>query len=342
MEVKSEIVNPKPEIRIIFMGTPEFAVASLEALVKAKFNIVAVVTAPDKPAGRGMKLQESAVKKYAVRHHLKVLQPEKLKNPEFLTELRSLNADLQVVVAFRMLPEVVWSMPPMGTINLHGSLLPQYRGAAPINWAIINGEKETGVTTFKLQQEIDTGNILLQEKIEIGENETAGELHDRMKEIGAALVVRTVQGLAEGTLSEVPQENVQFSMLNAQVSSQSGQNSEADSRLSINDYQLKSAPKIFTQTTCIDWQKSIDEIHNLIRGLSPYPGAFTELGDKTLKIYRSEKEWAVPTSRIGRWESDGKSFLKFAAKDGYIHIKELQLEGKKKMSVEDFLRGWRF
>ena len=327
---------------IVFMGTPEFAVASLEALVKAKFNIVAVVTAPDKPAGRGMKLQESAVKKYAAKRNLKILQPEKLRNPEFLSELRSLNADLQVVVAFRMLPEVVWDMPPMGTINLHASLLPQYRGAAPINWAIINGEKETGVTTFKLQQEIDTGNILLQEKIEIGENETAGELHDRMKEIGAGLVVRTVQGLVDGTLIEMPQENVQYSTLNAQSSNEQSQTSESDYGLSTIDYRLKQAPKIFTQTANIDWQKSVDEIHNLIRGLSPYPAAFTELGDKLLKIYRSEKEPAVPTSRPGRWETDQKTFFKFAAKDGYIHLKELQLEGKKKMKVEDFLRGRRF
>src|SRR5437762_10563827 len=185
-------------LRIVFMGTPEFALASLEALVKTGYNIVCVVTAPDKPAGRGMKLQQSDVKKYAVKHHLKVLQPEKLKNPEFLEELKSLNADLQIVVAFRMLPEVVWNMPPMGTVNLHGSLLPQYRGAAPINWAIINGEKETGVTTFKLKHEIDTGNILLSEKIPIADDETAGELHDRMKEIGAGLLLKTVNGLTKG------------------------------------------------------------------------------------------------------------------------------------------------
>src|SRR5215467_9910898 len=196
-------------LKLIFMGTPEFAVASLDAMIKAGFTIVGVVTAADKPAGRGMKLNESAVKKYALKHGLKILQPEKLKNPEFLAELRSLNADLQIVVAFRMLPDVVWNMPPKGTVNLHASLLPQYRGAAPINWAIINGEKETGVTTFKLQHEIDTGNILLQEKMEIGDDETAGELHDRMKEVGAQLLVKTVEGLVNGTLMEVPQENIQ-------------------------------------------------------------------------------------------------------------------------------------
>jgi len=325
-------------LRIVFMGTPEFAVASLEALVKAKYNIVGVVTSPDKPAGRGMKMQESDVKKFALKHHLKILQPEKLKNPEFLEELKSLNADLQVVVAFRMLPEVVWNMPPLGTINLHASLLPQYRGAAPINWAIINGEKETGATTFKLQQEIDTGNILLQKKTEIGENETAGELHDRLKEIGAQLVVKTVEGLANGAIQEIMQENIQHSIFNNQFSTESN----IEHRTSNIEQPLKLAPKIFTQTCRIDWHKSVDEIYNLIRGLSPYPAAFTELGDKTIKIYQSEKEYAVPTTKIGRWESNGKTYLKFAAEDGYIHLKDAQLEGKKRMLIEDFLRGYRF
>ncbi len=303
-------------LRIVFMGTPEFAVASLEALVKAKCNIVGVITAPDKPAGRGMKVTESAVKKYAVRHHLKVLQPEKLKNLEFLEELRSLNADLQIVVAFRMLPESVWNMPPLGTINLHGSLLPQYRGAAPINWAVINGEKETGVTTFKLKHEIDTGNILMQESFPIEENETAGDVHDKMKELGARVLVDTVKGIADGTLEERPQSTV--------------------------DSPQKHAPKIFTETCNIDWRRSIDEIQNLIRGISPFPGAFTELGDKTIKIFKSEKELSLPTSKPGRWESDGKTYLKFAAKDGYILLKDVQLEGKKRMLIEDFLRGYRF
>jgi methionyl-tRNA formyltransferase len=324
--------------RIVFMGTPEFAVASLDALVKAKYNIVAVITAPDKPAGRGMKVTESAVKKYAVRHKLKVLQPEKLKNPEFLSELKSLNADLQMVVAFRMLPAVVWNMPPMGTLNLHGSLLPQYRGAAPINWAIINGEKETGVTTFKLQHEIDTGNILMQEAIPIGENETAGELHDRMKEIGGQLLVKTVEGLANGSLEEISQANIQHATLNNESSN------EENLKLQTSNVEqlFKHAPKIFTKTCRIDWNKPVDEIYNLIRGLSPYPAAFTELEDKTIKIYRSEKEHAVPTSKTGCWESNGKTYLKFAAKDGYIHLKEVQLEGKKKMLIEDFLRGYPF
>src|SRR6185295_4595622 len=334
MTEKSEIRNPKSEIRIIFMGTPDFAVASLDAMIKAGFTIVGVVTAPDKPAGRGMKLNESAVKKYAIKNGLEILQPEKLKNEEFLSELRSLSADLQVVVAFRMLPEVVWNMPPKGTINLHASLLPQYRGAAPINWAIINGEKETGVTTFKLQHEIDTGNILLQEKIEIGDNETAGELHDRMKEIGARLLVDTIKGLVEGTLQEVSQSAI--------GNPRSVTETSANSSL-ITDYSLlKHAPKITTQTCQIDWLRSADEIYNLIRGLSPYPAAFTELGDKTLKIFRSDKEHAPPTSRPGRWETDRKTWLKFACSDGYIHVKDLQLEGKKRMSIEDFLRGYRF
>lgn len=307
-------------LRIVFMGTPEFAVASLDALVKAGCNIVGVITAPDKPAGRGMKMTESPVKRYAVKHHLPTLQPEKLKNPEFLAELKALNADLQIVVAFRMLPEVVWNMPPMGTINLHGSLLPQYRGAAPINWAVINGEKETGVTTFKLKHEIDTGDILLQESFPIGEDETAGEVHDRMKEIGAKVLVETVKGLADGTLKASPQDW-----------------SDGDRQTS-----LKHAPKIFTTTAQIDWNKAVDEIHNLIRGLSPYPAAFTELGDKTIKIFGSEKETSIPTTRTGHWESDGKTYLKFAAKDGYIFLKDVQLEGKKRMLIEEFLRGYRF
>jgi methionyl-tRNA formyltransferase len=317
--------------RIVFMGTPEFAVASLEALVKAGYNIVAVVTAPDKPAGRGMKVQQSEIKKYALKHKLNVLQPEKLKDPSFLEELKALQAGLQIVVAFRMLPDVVWNMPPKGTINLHGSLLPQYRGAAPINWAVINGEKETGVTTFKLKHEIDTGDILLQESFPIGENDTAGEVHDKMKEIGAQLLVRTVQGIAEGTLKETPQSSVV-----------SGEWSEVNSQLTTHHSQLKNAPKIFTQTCNIDWTKTTDEIHNLVRGLSPFPAAFTELGDKTIKIFQSEKEHSVPTSKPGRWESDKKTYLKFAAKDGYIHLKDVQMEGKKRMNIEDFLRGYHF
>jgi len=304
-------------MRIIFMGTPEFAVASLDAMVNAGLNIVGVITAPDKPAGRGMQLQQSAVKKYAIEKGLHILQPEKLKNPEFIEELRSLDADLQVVVAFRMLPEIVWNMPREGTINLHASLLPQYRGAAPINWAVINGEKETGATTFKLQHEIDTGNILLQEKIAIGENETAGELHDRMKTIGANLLVKTVQGLQNGNLQAIPQDQL---------------TQDASS--------LKHAPKIFTETCKIDWNKSTDEVFNLIRGLSPYPAAFTQLQGRNLKIFKASKEHTTPSITPGEVEVRSQQ-LRFATTDGYIIVDELQPEGKKRMKTEDFLRGWR-
>lgn len=302
--------------RIIFMGTPEFAVASLDAILTAGYNVVAVITAPDKPAGRGMQMTASAVKKFAAEKGLKILQPEKLKNPDFLEELKSLAADLQIVVAFRMLPEVVWNMPPMGTVNLHGSLLPQYRGAAPINWAVINGETETGVTTFKLQQDIDTGNILLQDRFPIGPAETAGEVHDRMKEIGARLLVRTIDALVAGTLTPIPQENPTG---------------------------LRHAPKIFTETGQIDWTRPTDEIFNLIRGLSPFPAAFTHLDGKLLKIYRSEKEVPpVPgTAPAGTSDTDQKTYLRFATADGYIRVTELQLEGKKKMNVADFLRGYK-
>ena len=307
-------------LRIVFMGTPEFAVASLDALVKAGCNIVGVITAPDKAAGRGLQLQQSAVKRYAVEKGLNVLQPEKLKSPEFLSHLKSLNADLQVVVAFRMLPEVVWNMPPMGSVNLHGSLLPQYRGAAPINWAVINGEKETGVTTFKLKHEIDTGDILLQQNFPVEENETAGEVHDKMKEIGAQLLVKTVKGLADGSLKEVPQSPTG-----------NGQHSI-----------LKHAPKIFTDTCKIDFSKTTAEVHNLIRGLSPFPGAFTNLNGKMLKIYRTEKDFSPVNTQTGNFETDGKTFLRFACADGYVTVKELQLEGKKKIAITDFLRGYHF
>lgn len=305
--------------RIVFMGTPDFAVASLKKLLEAGLNIIAVITAPDKPAGRGMILSESAVKKFAFQHSLKVLQPEKLKDSHFLEELQSLKADLQVVVAFRMLPEVVWNMPPMGTINLHGSLLPQYRGAAPINWAIINGEKETGVTTFKLAHEIDTGNILLSQAISVEEDETAGELHDKMKEIGADLLLNTVRGMADGTLEEFPQST---------LAGKAG-------------LEVKHAPRIFTETCRINWNKPVHEIYNLIRGLSPYPAAFTTLQGKTLKIYKSRKEIIPTTQPPGEFSTDNKSYLKFVSANGYLYVLELQLEGKKKMLVEEFLRGWR-
>lgn len=312
-------MNKFQSLRIIFMGTPEFAVASLDALVKAGCNIVGVITAPDKAGGRGMLLQQSAIKKYAVENKLNVIQPEKLKNPEFLTELKLLNADLQIVVAFRMLPEVVWNMPTMGTINLHGSLLPQYRGAAPINWAVINGEKETGVTTFKLKQEIDTGDILLQESFSIGENDTAGQVHDKMIEIGAAVLVKTVKGIANNTLEETPQ--YQTSNIELPI--------------------LQQAPKIHTDTCRINWSQPVETVFNLVRGLSPYPAAFTIMNEKMLKVYTAKKEMSIPTHSEGEYETDGKTFLKFACTNGYLHLLEIQLEGKKRMTVEEFLRGYR-
>ena len=304
-------------MRIVFMGTPEFAVASLDALVQSGYNIVGVITAPDKPAGRGLQLQQSAVKSYALEKGLTVLQPLKLRDPHFLEQLKLLNADLQIIVAFRMLPEAVWAMPPLGTINVHGSLLPQYRGAAPINWAIINGEEETGVTTFKLQHEIDTGNILLQEKIAIGAQETAGELHDRMKTIGAQLLVKTINELASGTLREMPQEAAAP--------------------------EIKHAPKISTETCRIDWNNNTETVYNRIRGLSPHPAAFTDLNGKKLKIFIADKETApMAPEQAGTFVTDKKSFLKFACPDGYINVKDLQLEGKKRMPVRDFLRGYHF
>ena len=305
------------DLRIVFMGTPEFAVGSLSALVEAGCQIVGVITAPDKLAGRGMKLTESAVKKYAVEKGLHILQPEKLKNPDFIAALKALKADLQIVVAFRMLPEIVWEMPAMGTINLHGSLLPQYRGAAPIHWAVMNGEKETGVTTFKLQHAIDTGDILLQRSFPIGPDETTGEVHDRMKDIGAKVLVETVKAIAENTLKETQQSTL---------------SSEAV---------LKHAPKLFTENCVVNWNQSIDQIHNFIRGLSPFPGALSKLDDKILKIYRSKKEYSVKKEIPGTVFSDGKTYLKIAAEDGFIYLLDLQLEGKKRMLTEDFLRGYR-
>ncbi len=306
-------------LRIVFMGTPEFAVASLKALHEAGCTIVGVVTAPDKPGGRGMQLQQSAVKQYAAANGLPVLQPEKLKNPEFVAQLSALKADLQIVVAFRMLPEIVWNMPPMGTVNVHGSLLPQYRGAAPINWAVINGEPFTGVTTFKLKHEIDTGDILLQEKIAIAENDNAGTIHDKMKEIGAQLLLTTIKELATGKISALTQE----------------------AKMIEDNVQLKHAPKIFTETCEIDWNKNADTIRNLIRGLSPYPAAFTFLEGKRLKIFSAKIEKNGTPEKTGVPETDGKHYLRFSCADGYVYAEELQLEGKRKMLVEEFLRGFK-
>jgi methionyl-tRNA formyltransferase len=305
------------DLRIVFMGTPEFAVVSLDALVQAGCNIVGVITAPDKPGGRGMELQPSAVKKYAVAHNLFLMQPEKLKNEDFINTLKDVKADVQIVVAFRMLPVIVWDMPPMGTINVHGSLLPKYRGAAPINWAVINGEKETGVTTFKLKHEIDTGNILMQEKFAIEENDTAGMVHDTMALLGAETLVATIKEIALGNVKE--KEQIQF---------------EQD--------QIPHAPKIFTETCIIDWHKPTNEIFNLIRGLSPFPTAYTTLQYKKLKIFLAKKEIVLHQIEVGQYETDNKTFLKFATLDGFIHCTEVQLEGKKKMGIEDFLRGYKF
>lgn len=304
-------------MRIVFMGTPEFAVASLDALMTAGSEIVGVVTAPDKPAGRGQKVNESAVKQFAKANGLKVLQPEKLKNEEFLTELKALRADLQVVVAFRMLPEVVWNMPPKGTVNLHASLLPQYRGAAPINWVLINGEKESGVTTFFLKQDIDTGNILFTEKVTLTGRETAGELHDRLMYKGAGLLVKTVKGIESGRYNEIAQTHLG------------------------NGVELKHAPKIFKDDCKIDWNQPAEKIYNLIRGLSPYPAAFTVLQDKILKVFEAGYELAETGEEPGEFFSDNKTFLKVAAADGFVTLTDVQLEGKKRMGIQEFLRGVR-
>src|SRR5579872_2434894 len=304
-------------MRIVFMGTPEFAVASLDALLESGSEIVGVVTAPDKPAGRGQKVNESAVKQYAILHGLTVLQPEKLKDPGFLEELKSLEADLQVVVAFRMLPEVVWNMPPRGTINLHASLLPQYRGAAPINWVLINGEQESGVTTFFLKHEIDTGDILFTEKVTLTGHETAGELHDRLMYKGAGLLVKTVKGIESGRYTELPQAHLAEGV------------------------ELRHAPKIFKDDCKINWNQPAEKIYNLIRGLSPYPTAFTTLQDKILKVFRAEYEVTETGRQPGEFLSDNKAYLKFATTDGFVSLTDIQLEGKKRMGVEEFLRGIR-
>ncbi len=296
------------------MGTPDFAVASLDALIKAGFDVVGVITAPDKPAGRGQKIHQSAVKQYAEKHQLYTLQPEKLKDKTFLKELEALKADLQVVVAFRMLPEVVWNMPPKGTINLHASLLPQYRGAAPINWAIINGEKETGVTTFFLKHEIDTGDILFYEKVAITDDMIAGELHDELMNVGATLLTKTVTAIKNGDYKELPQDT-------------------------FDDTVLKHAPKIFKDDCRINWEEPLERVYNHIRGLSPYPAAFTTFQGKLLKLYRADKELVNHETLPGDFISDGKTFLKFATPDGYISLKEIQLEGKKRMKIDEFLRG---
>lgn len=305
-------MNTSP--RIVFMGTPAFAVASLKALIDAKLNVVGVVTAPDKPAGRGMQLQQSAVKQFAIEHGLPIAQPEKLKSPDFFAQIQAWQPDIQIVVAFRMLPEVIWSYPPMGTLNVHGSLLPQYRGAAPINWAIINGEKETGVTTFRLQHAIDTGDILLQERIPITPNMTAGELHDIMMEVGAQTLITTLRGLMDHTLKAIPQKE---------------------------DSIIQHAPKIFTTDCVINWQEPVENIHNLIRGLAPFPGAFTKVDGKMVKLFSTTILKEIPKEPIGSFVTDGKTYIRFACNDGYIQLNDIQWEGKKRMPVADFLRGYK-
>lgn len=314
----------KKDLRIVFMGTPDFAVESLRILVENQYNIVGVITMPDKPSGRGHKIQYSAVKKYALENNLPLLQPEKLKDETFLKELKAWNADLQIVVAFRMLPEVVWDMPRLGTFNLHGSLLPQYRGAAPINWAVINGEKETGVTTFFLTHEIDTGKIILQDKVKVEESDNVGKIHDELMHLGAKLVKETVDIILEDKVEAVDQ-----------------------SQFYTYEQELKPAPKIFKETCRIDWGKNVNQVHNHIRGLSPYPAAWSELysEDKeplSVKIYASEKVTTKNNLLAGHIDTDNKTYLHIACGDGYINVTELQLPGKKAMKADELLRGYKF
>jgi methionyl-tRNA formyltransferase len=302
----------RSDMRVVFIGTPDFSVPSLESLFNAGYNLVGVITAPDRKSGRGMKLQQSAVKKYAVEKDIPVLQPTNLKDIEFQQSLRDLNADVQVVIAFRMLPEKVWDMPRLGTINLHASLLPNYRGAAPINWAIINGEVETGLTTFKLQHEIDTGDILKQKKLSIGRSETAGELHDRMMLEGADLMLETIDSIREASVSAIKQELLEKS---------------------------KPAPKIYKTTCEIDWNASGIEVYNLVRGLSPYPTARTLYEGKILKVYECE---FIPENHDrfpGTFSTDKSSFLSYYCADGVVHLTDVQMEGKRRMNIDELLRG---
>lgn len=309
-------------MRLVYFGTPEFAASQLEAILAAGYEVVSVVTMPDKPAGRGKKVQFSDVKRTALEHGLPLLQPEKLKDPDFLKALEACHADLFVVVAFRMLPAVVWKMPPLGTFNLHASLLPQYRGAAPINHAIINGETETGLTTFFLNEEIDKGRVILQEKVAIRPDETAGELHDELMLLGNRLVVETIQRIEKGDLQAVPQEALTEGAM------------------------LKDAPKIFKDFCYIQWNRDCQSIYNHIRGLSPYPAAHTKLQPAEgelleLKVFASEIELTRHDHPVGTVLTDGKNYLKVAANDGYIHLTTLQQAGKKAMNIADFLRGMR-
>lgn len=312
----------KKDLRIVYMGTPEFAVESLKRLVEGGYNIVGVITMPDKPMGRhGSVLQPSPVKQYAVSQGLKVLQPEKLKDESFVAELCELKADLQIVVAFRMLPEVVWNMPRLGTFNLHASLLPQYRGAAPINWAVINGETETGITTFFLKHEIDTGEIIDQVRVPIADTDNVGDVYERLMNLGGDLVVKTVDSILDGSVKTVPQDKL------------------AEGEV------LRPAPKIFKETCRIDWSKGVKQIYDFVRGLSPYPAAWTELcqgstAPQVLKIYETDKIFAEHSFEPGAVVTDKKTYFRIAVTDGYINIRSLQLAGKKRMGVADFLRGY--
>jgi len=304
-------------LKVVFFGTPDFAVASLDALVQNGFSVLAVVTAPDKPAGRGMQLQASAVKQYALQHQLQILQPEKLKDPQFIATLQELAADVHIVVAFRMLPELVWNMPPQGTINVHGSLLPQYRGAAPINWAIMNGETETGVTTFRLKHQIDTGNILLQSKTPIFKEDNFSTVYQRLMLLGAELLVNTLRQLEAGTILEVSQDHIEEST-------------------------IKHAPKLFKENLQIDFNKPAAELVNFIRGLAPFPTAYTFLEQKQLKVFLAHVVNEAPQVAVGTMQTDAKSYIRFACPDAWLYIDELQLEGKKRMETIAFLRGFRF
>jgi methionyl-tRNA formyltransferase len=310
----------KREMNIIYMGTPEFAVAPLDNLIKNNYHISAVITSPDKPSGRGLKPNESAVKKYAIEKNIPVLQPTNLKDPDFIEQLKKIKPDLFIVVAFRMLPEVIWKLPPLGTINLHASLLPQYRGAAPINWAIINGETKTGVTTFFINENIDTGKIILAEEVVILPDETAGELHDKLMNVGSTLILKTVEAIGEKVIQAKPQNENEIS-------------------------DFKKAPKIFKETCRINWNKSADKVYDQIRGLSPYPAAFTELLSPEgilyyMKVFRSKKELIQHKLSPGNLTTDGKSFVSIAVADGFIQLQEVQLSSKKKMPVSELLRGF--
>lgn len=313
----------KKDLRIVYMGTPEFAVESLKCLVEGGYQVVGVITMPDKPMGRhGSVLQPSPVKQYAVSQGLKVLQPEKLKNEEFLEELKALKADLQIVVAFRMLPEVVWNMPRLGTFNLHASLLPQYRGAAPINWAVINGETETGITTFFLKHEIDTGEIIDQVRVPIADTDNVEVVYDKLMKLGGDLVVKTVDAILEGHVKTIPQEQLAAAT------------------------DLRPAPKIFKETCRIDWNAGVKKVYDFVRGLSPYPAAWTELhqgeaAPMSLKIFETEKIFTPHSLKPGTVVTDKKTYFHIASTDGFLRVLSLQLAGKKRMDVADFLRGYR-